>query len=204
MNFRVQKALTALLVISFSLTFGSCMPIARQETDLEYVPSLGSSDVVTSEKEWNSSEYGSDKTSSSVHTDTDTESIPGKGNQVIVDTDEDVGAMDDPEDPMKPNHNPEEEEPEAPQDTIVIPLPGGNSSSVSSGAISSTIGPQPIPSTPSSSSVSSGGDSSAVSSSNTSGTTSSIPSSSSSVSSATSSMKPMKTKRESSLSFPMC
>ena len=191
MNFRVQKALTALLVISFLLTFGSCMPIARQETDLEYVPSLGSSDVVTSEKEWNSSEYGSDKTSSSVHADTDTESIPGKGNQVIVDTDEDVGAMDDPEDPMKPNHNPEEEEPEAPQDTIVIPLPGGNSSSVSSGAISSTIGPQPIPSTPSSS-VSSGGNSSAgssdVSSSNTSGTTTSIPSSSSSVSSATSSM----------------
>lgn len=182
MNRNAKKTLTALLLILFMFASGSCMPISKQHTNTDYLPP-SSSDTATSQTEQNlssdaSSEAESEPPASSEVSSSISTHKPNKGNQVIIDTGEDVGAMDDPEDPMKPNDN--KDEPEAPKDTIVIPDnntgssssfngsgSGANSSNTTTSASSSPVSSKPpVSSRPSSglSSILSSSASSAVSS----------------------------------------
>ncbi len=191
MNYRISKVIAVVgLSVSVALLLGSCMPLAGQDITVDDTYSEVVSSTTDSFLSSAQSEQApiSSTTQSSAPDRFEQVWFPdGVGNQVIVDTDADVGEMDDPEDPMGPL--PEiDDEPEAPQDTIVIPLPptsssGGSSSAGGSSAGGSSAGGSSTGG--SSAGGSSAGGSSAGSSSNTVASTTTSVNTSSAVSSAT-------------------
>ncbi len=144
MNYRISKGIAVVgLSVCLALLLGSCMPLAGHDitvddTYSEVISSTTVSDFSSAQSSHSPISSTTIQNSSSNHS----EQVwfpDGVGNQVIVDTDADVGEMNDPEDPMGPL--PEiDDEPEAPQDTIVIPPPPTVSSGGSSSAGNSSAG----------------------------------------------------------------
>ena len=153
MNSKVHKGLALLLTLLLAASLGACKPITNSIANAPYYGANNTaSDIVSdSESSWDfsiSSDAGSSSAASSGDLGASSEG-GGKGNQIIVDDSDDVGAIDDPELSQRPNHEGAGED-KPMGDTIVV-KPGGGSSS--SGAVSSAGSSQ----TPSSSGGSSSG-----------------------------------------------
>ena len=114
MNIRVQKTLTALLLIVFTLTAGSCMAVPEHMADAQfYQPDDSSADTgaVTSETSSGagSSEAASSETSSQIL-------IQGENVEDFIRDPDNQVADDDPEDPLNPNNHPDRD-----QNEVIVP-----------------------------------------------------------------------------------
>ena len=128
MNFRVKRALTALFILSLSVSAAGCRSVPQHNADAMFYQEPSSSETSSAEASSDeiSSMESSSEESSSVISSAAVSSVVSsvsytapatKGKQIIVDTGKDVGKENDPQDPMKPNHA----NVEKPQDTIILP-----------------------------------------------------------------------------------
>lgn len=134
MNIRVQKALTALLIIVFTITAGSCMAVPEHMADAQfYRPSDSSAGTDTSALTSDvssvpaSSESISSETSSQVL-------IQGENVEDFIKDPNNQIAADDPEDPLNPNNQPDRDQNEVivPDDDDVVQEPPASSQPSSS------------------------------------------------------------------------
>ena len=152
MNNRVIKTLALMMTFVMTAFFGSCKPITNSTANAPYYGANSPMGEVDSDggSSWDSSMSSEDFGSSAVSSESDMPSEEsGKGNQIIVDESEDVGSMDDPEDPQKPSGGDKGED--KPLDDTIIVKPPTSSSTPSSTLASSASSSQRPSSTPASS-----------------------------------------------------
>lgn len=128
MNNRVTKALALMMTFILTASFGGCKPIVNTTANAPHFGAGNSvSDIILDdETSWDFSVSSEEADSSITSSKTDKPLGGDKGNQIIVDKSDDVGTMDDPEDPQKPSNTDKGEDKPA-DDTIIVKPPASSS-----------------------------------------------------------------------------
>lgn len=152
MRIGVTKTLTSLFISGTIITLIGCSPIVDSTpAGLNMSSVTGTTISSDANSENNSSVISSSESKNSISSG----SISGgKGNLIIVDKDQDVGTLDDPEDPMAPSHSDDAGSDKAPEDTVIIPPVSSTpvSSATSSSAVTTSV-PSSLPNSSTTASV---------------------------------------------------
>lgn len=152
MRIGVTKTLTSLFISGTIITLIGCSPIVDSTpAGLNMSSVTGTTISSDANSENNSSVISSSESKNSISSG----SISGgKGNLIIVDKDQDVGTLDDPEDPMAPSHSDDVGSDKAPEDTVIIPSVSSTpvSSATSSSAVTTSV-PSSLPNSSTTASV---------------------------------------------------